>query len=103
MSNKKPDGIQIDSIPRESPFIQQSFDLKRSDHFVKSMGVNFTHYKAMPSPIGQKDRGDYRRSDGVDTITSNGMIYKCAGKFAATMIDNSTEKTLIMTLLRLDW
>jgi hypothetical protein len=43
----------------------------------------------MPSPIGQNDRGDYRRSDGVDTITSNGMIFRCAGVFTATMTDNA--------------
>jgi hypothetical protein len=88
MSKRKPDGIQSDTVNRNSPFIQQSFDLKRQDHFVTSLAVDFTHYKAMPSPIGLKDRGDYRRSDGVDTITSNGMIFHCAGKFSATMSDN---------------
>jgi hypothetical protein len=46
----------------------------------------------MSSPIGKNDRGDYRRSDGVDTITSNGMIYSCAGIFTATMTDNSREQ-----------
>lgn len=92
MSKKKPEGTQLDTINRNSPFIQSSFDLKRADHFVHSLGAIFSHYRAMPSPIGQKDRGDYRRSDGVDTITSNGMIYRCAGKFTATMTDNSREK-----------
>lgn len=89
MSKKKPEGNQLDTVPRTSPFIQSSFDLARGDAFVKSLGADFFHYKAMPSPIGQKDRGDYRRSDGVDTVTSNGMIYRCAGKFTATMTDNS--------------
>lgn len=89
MSKKKPEGNQLDTIQRTSPFIQSSFDLARGDAFVKSLGADFFHYKAMPSPIGQKDRGDYRRSDGVDTVTSNGMIYRCAGKFVATMTDNS--------------
>lgn len=88
MSKKPPEGNQLDTINRNSPFVQSTFDLARSDAFVKSLGVDFVHYKAMPSPIGQKDRGDYRRSDGVDTITSNGMIYRCAGKFTATMTDN---------------
>lgn len=67
----------------------QSFDLAKQDKFVTSLAVDFIHYKAMPSPIGKKDRGDYRRNDGVDTITSNGMIYRCAGTFSATMTDNS--------------
>lgn len=92
MSKKKPEGTQLDTINRTSPFVQSSFDLKRGDAFVKSLGTDFVHFKAMPSPIGQKDRGDYRRSDGVDTITSNGMIYRCAGKFTATMTDNSRDQ-----------
>lgn len=88
MANRKPDGNQADTINRASPFVQMSLDLNKQDKFVKSFGVAFAHYKAMPSPIGLKDRGDYRRSDGVDTITSNGMIYKLAGTFTATMEDN---------------
>jgi hypothetical protein len=89
MSDKKPTGIQVDTINRYSPFVQQSLDLKKQDQFVTGAAVEYIHYKALPSPLGQKDRGDYRRSDGVDTITSNGMIYKCAGKFSATMTDNN--------------
>lgn len=89
MSNRPPKGTQVDTINRYSPQGQQSFDLNRLDTFVTSLGVDFSHYKAVPSPIGQNDRGDYRRSDGVDTITSNGMIYRCSGKFTATMTDNS--------------
>lgn len=89
MSNRKPKGQQVDAINRNSPFVQTSFDLKRQDAFATSLGVDFTHYRAIPSPIGQKDRGDYRRNDGVDTITSNGMIYRCAGVLTATITDNS--------------
>jgi hypothetical protein len=90
VSDKKPPiGTQTDTIPRSSFMVEESFDLKRLDVFSTSLGVEYIHYKAMPSPIGKSDRGDYRRSDGVDTITSNGLIYKCAGKFTATMTDNS--------------
>jgi hypothetical protein len=90
MSDKIPPiGTQTDTIPRDSMMVQESFDLRRLDIFSTSLGVEFIHYKSMPSPIGKKDRGDYRRSDGVDTITSNGLIYKFAGKFTATMTDNS--------------
>lgn len=92
MSKRRPNGISVDTINRYSPQVQQSFDLNRLENFVTGLGVDFTHYKATPSPIGQKDRGDLRRSDGVDTITSNGMIYRCAGKFTATMTDNSREQ-----------
>lgn len=92
MSNRKPNGIQIDTIDRNLEFVQESFDLDRLDNFVTGLGVEYLHYKAMPSPIGQNDRGDYRRNDGVDTITSNGMIYRCSGKFTATMTDNSRDR-----------
>lgn len=88
MSIRTPRGDQADTISRYSPFVQQSFDLDKQDAFVTSLAVDFAHYKAMPSPLGKKDRGDYRRSDGVDTITANGFIYRCAGKFSATMVDN---------------
>lgn len=91
-NTKKPQGLQVDTINRNSPFVQQSFDLVKQDAFATSFAVEFHHYKAMPSPIGQNDRGDYRRNDGVDTITSNGMLYRCAGKFSATMTDNSRDK-----------
>lgn len=92
MSNRKPNGIQIDTIDRNLDFVQESFDLDRLDNFVTGLGVEYFHYKGMPSPIGKGDRGDYRRNDGVDTITSNGMIYRCAGKFTATMTDNSRDR-----------
>lgn len=92
MSKHDPVGQQVDTIDRNTDFVQESFDLDRLDNFVTGLGVEFYHYKGMPSPIGQNDRGDYRRNDGVDTITSNGMIYRCAGKFTATMTDNSRDR-----------
>lgn len=93
MANKPFDNdIKVDVIPRERQYVQESFDLSRLDDFVAGLGVEFLHYKATPSPIGKNDRGDYRRNDGVDTITSNGMIYKLAGQFRATMTDNSRER-----------
>jgi hypothetical protein len=84
--------IQVDTIPAFAPYIQESFDLDRLEDFVVGLGVEFFHYKGMPSPIGMKDRGDYRRSDGVDTITSNGNIYTLAGRFSATMTDNTRNR-----------
>lgn len=84
---------QVDTIPRDSAYIQESFDLDRLEDFVVGLGVEFFHYKMMPSPIGKKDRGDYRRSDGVDTVTSNGNIYTNAGRFTATMTDNTKQRS----------
>lgn len=93
MSKRQPIGQQIDTITKFAPQEQQSFDLRRLEVGLSTgLGADFKHYKAIPSPIGQNDRGDYRRSDGVDTITSNGMIYKCAGTFTATMTDNTREQ-----------
>ena len=89
MSDRPIKGTQVDTINRYSPQVQESFDLKRLDGFVTGLGVDFTHYKATPSPIGKSDRGDLRRNDGVDVITSNGMIYRLGGKFTATMTDNT--------------
>lgn len=92
MSKRKPSGKQLDAINKAAPPFQVSFDLKKQDHFVTSLSVDFIHYKALPSPIGLKDRGDYRRSDSVDTISSNGMIYIKAGCFSAAMVDNSNSQ-----------
>lgn len=92
MSDRKPFGIQVDDISRQSPFVQHSLDLAKQDAFVTSFAVDFTHYKAIPSPLGKKDKGDYRRSDGVDTITSNGFIYKCDGVFSGAMTDDKRDK-----------
>jgi hypothetical protein len=89
MAKRKPKGTQLDAIPRASAPFQVTLDLVKQDQFVTSLGVDWIHYKAMPSPIGLKDRGDYRRSDGLDTISSNGMLYFKAGCFTATMVDNS--------------
>lgn len=91
MSNRPPIGVQIPDINPWCPATQHSFNIVFDDAFVTGQGIDYTHYKAMPSPIGLKDRGDYRR-DGLDTITANGMIYVCAGVFTACETDNNTDK-----------
>ena len=95
MSNQKPVGLQLPTILPFSPFGQHSFNLFDQDVFVTSLGIDFTHFKAMPSPIGLKDRGEYRREDGVDIVSSNGMLYYCSGVFTATMTDNSRDQKRI--------
>jgi hypothetical protein len=91
MSDRIPQGEQIQTINAWCPLTQQSFNLIFDDAFVTGQGIDYSHWKAMPSPIGLKDRGDYRR-DGLDTITSNGMIYVCAGVFTGCETDNTTDK-----------
>lgn len=88
MANKPIIGTQIDVISPFAPTVQESFDLRKLDVFAASLGVELIHYRAMISPIGKSGLGDLRRNDGVDTISSNGMLYRCAGKFTATITDN---------------
>lgn len=89
MPKRPPKGKQSDTINRQGDLFQASFDLNKQDQFVTSLGVQFVHWKAVPSPIGLKEKGDYRRSDSVDTISSNGFLYKKSGCFTATMVGNS--------------
>ena len=92
MTDKLPVGWQIPAINPLAPYVQESFDLNRMDAFVKSLGSTFYHWKATPSPIGLSDRGDYRRNQGVDVMTSNGYIYTLGGKFTATMTSNQKDQ-----------
>ncbi len=91
MSDRTPVGMQIEDINQWCPLTQHSFNILFDDAFVVGSGIDYSHWKAMPSPIGLKDRGDYRR-DQLDTITSNGMIYVCAGTFTGCETDNTTDK-----------
>jgi hypothetical protein len=74
------------------PITEIGINLDSQDQFVKSHGVKLEHWVAIPSPIGLKERGDYRRSDQYDTISSNGMIYKKAGCFTGAIVSNSKRK-----------
>lgn len=83
-------GSQLITLPVEPLDLEQiSFNLEKHDQFVRGHGVTFLHYRAMPSPIGLKDRGEYRRSDSLDTISSNGMIYKQCGCFTAPLLGSN--------------
>lgn len=96
MAKKKAGKLQLDTLPKSPMELEQiSFNLDKQDQFVKSHGVCFMHYRAMPSPIGLKDRGDYRRSDSLDTISENGFIYKKAGEFQGVVLGNSNKKQTV--------
>lgn len=96
MTKKPAKGYSLNTLPK-SPFNLEniSFNLDKQDQFIQSHGVTFIHYKALPSPIGLKDRGEYRRSDAIDTISSNGFIYKKAGCFTAVFHGNGKKNTEI--------
>lgn len=88
MAKRPASPLQAKTIKERSKVPQISFNAEAQDDFVSSHGVSFIHYRAMPSPIGLKDRGDYRRSDSLDTISSNGFVYKKCGVFTAVMMGN---------------
>lgn len=93
MSNLK--GDQKITLPKNpKDLFQSSFNLEKMDQFVQSLAVTWEHFKGIPSPIGLKDKGSYRR-DELDTKSSNGMIYTKAGEFSATMLGNSSNKSTV--------
>lgn len=69
-----------------------NFNLDKQDAFVTQRGVRFNHYRAIPSPIGLNDRGDYRRPEMQDTESSAGFLYELAGTFTAVLASASTKK-----------
>ena len=89
MARKKKGPQAVTAFP-EVP--QVSFDLKVQDNFVTSHAVEFVHFSALPSPIGLKDKGGYRRSDQYDDESTNGFLYKKVGCFSAVMMSNSRQK-----------
>jgi hypothetical protein len=90
MPKRKAKGSQLDMLPKSVEALpQHSFNLSKQDQFIQGLGIKLVHYRAMPSPIGLKDRGEYRRSDALDTISENGMIYKECGEFTAVFLGNS--------------
>jgi len=93
MSNVPAKGNQLITLP-VSPFEleQISFNTEKMNQLITSHGVTFQHYRAIPSPIGLKDRGDYRRSETLDTISENGFIYKKCGIFNGVMLSNNKSK-----------
>ncbi len=73
---------------------QVSFNTQVGDAFIVSHGIQFVHHKALPSPIGIRDQGDYRRSGELDVQASNGFLYKehpCS--LTAVFLGNSTKNS----------
>lgn len=80
-------GDDIKVLPDIIPDIK--FTLSAQEQFAKDKGIVFEHFAAIPSTIGQKDRGDLRRPDTLDTLSENGFIYKKVGEFVGTILGNS--------------
>lgn len=92
MSKNKFEGVQAETIPSGTDVPQVSFNLEEMDAFITGQGVQFIHQKGIPSPIGLKDRGDYRRSNELDVQASNGFLYKESGCFTAVILGNSKNR-----------
>lgn len=71
------------------------FNLKTQEQFAKDKGIVFEHWAAIPSVIGEKDIGDYRKPDSLDTISENGFIYKKMGEFVGTILSNSKRNKFV--------
>jgi hypothetical protein len=80
-------GDDIKVLPDIIPDIK--FNLEAQEQFGQDKGIVLEHWAAIPSTIGQKDRGDLRRPDSLDTISENGFIYKKVGEFVGTILGNS--------------
>lgn len=80
-------GDDIKVLPDIIPDVK--FNLDAQESFAKDKGIIIEHWAAIPSTIGQKDRGDLRRPDTLDTVSENGFIYKKVGEFVGTIIGNS--------------
>ena len=78
---------RIKVLPDEIPNI--GFNLEAQEQLAVDHGIVFEHFAAIPSTIGQIDRGDLRRPDTLDTISENGFIYKKVGEFVGTIVGNN--------------
>jgi len=93
LTKKEKKGRQVRSLSKNpADLFQVTMDLDKNDDLITQRGVEFEHWVAISSPIGLKDRGDYRRSDMYDTVTSNGMVYKKTGCFTAAIVSNNKRK-----------
>jgi len=80
---------RINVLPLEIPNI--GFTMEAQEQFTLEKGIVFEHFAAIPSTIGQIDRGDLRRPDTLDTLSENGFIYRKVGEFVGTMVGNSKQ------------
>ena len=80
-------------LPDQIPDIK--FNLDAQEQFGNDKGVVLEHWAAIPSAIGQKDRGDYRRPGSLDTISENGFLYRKVGEIVGSILGNSRKNQFV--------
>ena len=93
MAKKPPKGQQLVSNPSD-PW-QVTINLQADEEFINGQGIDIVHFEAIPSSVGIKERGDYRKVDAPDIAASNGFKYKEAGTFTGVIVSNSKSKNPI--------
>jgi hypothetical protein len=77
----------------ELPSTQVSFDVEAFDEAIRSHGVKFIHYMALPCPVGMTDLDDNRRPHPDHQGCTNGFIYSKVGCITGLFTGNSKTKT----------
>jgi hypothetical protein len=69
-----------------------SMDVDAFDRLVRSQGLTFVHYRAVPCPIGLVDPNDMRRPHENHSGCSNGYIYIKAGEITCAFSGNRSDR-----------
>jgi len=81
----------------ESPFVfsqdQLSFDATAFDNFIEAHGIEFKHWKAVPCPGSDSDRGS-PRSTHLNHTCSNGFYFRGGRCFLGVFENTNTKKFL---------
>lgn len=71
------------------------FYVEDFDNLIEEQGMVFTHFRAMPCPVGRTDRFDIRKGHEDHAGCSNGFLFKYAGEVVGAATGNSRSKSLI--------
>lgn len=72
-----------------------SMDVDAFDRLVRSQGLTFVHYRAVPCPMGMVDPTDLRQPHEDHVGCSNGNIYVRAGEITAAFAGNRKDSRLM--------
>lgn len=87
MAKKRPKQAYANPPAIEIPDV--SFSLDSFDELTRSQGIKLRHFMSMVSPLGKKQKGDWRRPDQYDDESVGGLIFKETGCFTANMESNN--------------